>query len=142
MTATIAYGTPVKAQKPSTIKTVITREEIEAAINACAKKKEADTIQAAAEKASKAHMTNIFSKLFPGKVVYFEDIAGLDPDQVSAAFAQVGKTIIAEVDFHITKTSERRMPSWKDEYVKEKGEVAALNVVNNTPKSYSYRIIP
>lgn len=133
--ATVALGTPIKASKPNN-KVKLTKEEVTAAINACEEKTKIDKLARDAEKNARAHLSNIFSKIFP-EVKFYEDISRITPEQVAKALENVE----SEAAFIITKTNEKRYPSWKDEFTAIKGELAVNAIIEETPYSYGYKIV-
>ena len=128
--------------KPAVVLPVLTRAELEAAADACAKCTAANKAKEVAEKARDGALAQIFFKM---GFTSLDEVKALHPKTLAKMITErTGKAFNFEgalAEFAIKNTSEGKYPKWKEELVRLNGPAAAAQIETETASQFSYSVI-
>ena len=125
----------------STQSQIVTKVEIETAINAIAKATAAGKMKYAADKARDAALTIVFEKMLGVKTL--DEVKNLNEEQMANLLAQrtKDKAFSIEADFDIKLEGAKKAPAWKEGFIAKLGQAAANAFEAAARTSYTWHII-
>jgi hypothetical protein len=129
---------------PKIILPVLTKDELEAAREACALATEAGRAKTVADKTRDGALAQVFYKM---GFQNLDEVKALSPAELSAEIQRrVGKMFRLDADafaeFALQKTSQGKYPKWKQEFISLNGPAAAAAIEGETGTLYSYSVLP